>query len=209
MKKLLIAATVAAAAAATPALALGPVDIDTGIVYWLSETEDESETVDSEAPGGFVDLGFGDHWVVGVSYFKADPDGGDSIDFTNVSVKYKFISASRNNFFALGVGAEQLGIGNADSTSARVFAEGRVSMKIVYFYARAAYLPELGDLDTGVGTFQGDSGTDFDAGVGIKPLPFFYIYAGYADKTRTFEIPSFGDVDLKVNGPYAGVGFNF
>ncbi|HEX6850089.1 MAG TPA: hypothetical protein VF139_01690 [Candidatus Polarisedimenticolaceae bacterium] len=208
MKKLLMAAAIVAAAG-TPALALGPVDIDLGVVYWVSETEDDTEAVDSEAPGGFVDLGFGDHWVVGASYYKADPDGGEGIDFTNVSVKYKFISASRNNFFALGAGVEQLGIADDSSTSARVFAEGRVSVKIVYFYARAAYLPALGDIDTGVGTFKGDTGTDFDAGIGIKPLPFFYIYAGYTDKTRTFELPLAGDVDLKVKGPYAGVGFNF
>lgn len=200
MKRLLIAAAVAVAAAGTPALALGPVDIDLGVVYWLSETEEGDVTADSEAPGGFVDLGFGDHWVVGASYYKADPDGGDSVDFTNLTVKYKFISATRNNFFALGAGAEKLSGGDESATSARVFAEGRVSVKIVYFYARAAYLPSLADL----GPLKGDTGTDFDAGVGIKPLPFFYIYAGYADKTREYE-----QLEFKVNGPYAGVGFNF
>lgn len=200
MKRLLIAATVSVAAAGTPALALGPVDIDLGVVYWLSETGEGSEEVDSEAPGGFVDLGFGDHWVVGASYYKADPEGGDKVDFTNVSVKYKFISASRNNFFAVGAGAESLGAADESATSARVFVEGRVSAKIVYFYARAAYLPSLGDL----GPLRGDTGTDFDAGVGIKPLPFFYIYAGYTEKTREYE-----QVELSVKGPYAGVGFNF
>jgi hypothetical protein len=201
MKKLWIAATVAVAAAAgTPALALGPVDIDLGAVYWLSETEDGDATVDSEAPGGFVDLGFGDHWVVGGSYFKADPENQDGIDFTNVSVKYKFISASRNNFLAIGAGAEKLGVGDESATSARVFAEGRVSVKIVYFYARAGYLPALADL----GPAKGDTGSDLDAGIGIKPLPFFYLYAGYTDKTRKYDL---GDLDVK--GPYAGVGFNF
>lgn len=198
-----------AAALASPAKALGPVDIDAGVQYWDSDTEVDTVSEGSSAAGAFVDLGLGDHWVIGAAYDKVDPDSGSGGDFTSVNVKYKFLAPSRNNFFAVGAGMERLSIEDADSTSARVFAEGRVSVKIVWFYARVAYIPSLDDLSNSSGTLKGDTGKDFDAGVAVKPAPFVYLFAGYKDKTRTFDEPGSGKFDVKVKGPYAGVGFNF
>jgi hypothetical protein len=200
----------AAAVVASPAMALGPVDIEAGAIYWFSDTEVLGTSEGSDAPGAFFDLGLGDHWVIGASYYKVDPDSTGSFDFTNVNAKYKFLSASRNNFFAVGAGVERLSSDEDSSTSGRVFAEGRVSAKIVYFYARAAYLPSLGDIEADGGMLKGDTGKDFEAGVAVKPAPFIYLYAGYKNNSRKFEDPSTGDkLELKVDGPIAGVGFNF
>jgi hypothetical protein len=206
---------VALATALAPAQAVGPVDGEVTALYWESETEFDAIVEGSGAPGARADLWFWDRWGASAALFEPSPEGaldGSDLGYANIDLKWRFLSASQNNFLAIGAGWERFtldGVTEGTSDGVRVLAEGRVGIvKILYFYGRAAYLPELSDLDTGTVVLTNGKGQEGEAGLQLKPLPFLQIFAGYRVNETEFDTPA-GPLELKNEGPVVGLGVNF
>jgi hypothetical protein len=200
---------------ALPARAVGPVDGEVTVLYWDSTTDAQGASEGSGNAGGRAELWFLERWGVSGSYFRPSPGGalsGTDLETTDLDLKFRLLSPSRENFVAIGAGWQKLDVSGDVSGSAsgpRIVAEGRFSIKIVYLFARAAYAPELGDLTLGSDRYKNGSGQQLEAGVQVKPLPFFQIFAGYRADKATFDAPEGGTASVENKGPFAGVGFNF
>lgn len=195
------------------AFAAGPVDIEVGLAYWLSEAEETgTESVDSEDLGGWVELGVS-RWGFALSHWQIAPDEGGDSDTTALDVKFRVFEPTEGNYIALGVGGEKFSFEGSgfedDFTSGRVLVEGGVSIKIVKIKGRYAYLPSLGDLNVGPVRFEGDTGYEAEAMVSVHPFPFFFVHAGYRLQSLDFDVPDVGTFNQEVKGPFAGVGFKF
>ncbi len=212
MKRVIVIAAAALICApfVTPARALGPVDAEIAATYWSSDVESGLLTESSKDAGGWAEVSLG-RWAFAASRWQASPEGsltGVDPTATAVDVKYRVFNPSSNNFIALGVGGAHRELLDDDTTVARVVAEGRFSVKVVYVFLRAAYLPSLSDIRSGSFTLDGDKGAEADAGVAFHPAPFFYLHAGYR-QTRYDFTDALGDVRIETKGPYAGLGFKF
>jgi hypothetical protein len=191
--------------------AVGPIDVELGALYWCASTDDGFAHEHSGAPAGFGNLWIKNSFGVGASRYDARPKGsleGTDSDFTTVDVRWRWLSVSRNNFVAVGLGAERVGLVDDATTAPRVSVEGRVSVKIVYFFARGAYLPTLGSMTIGGVPYDGKTGLELEGGLAVKPAAFIHIYAAYKSNTIDMTGPS-GDVSLTSSGPAVGLVFSF
>jgi hypothetical protein len=204
-------ALLAALVSINRAHAIGPVDVELGALYWGASTSDGIANDSSGAPGGFGSLWLKNSLGFGASRYDVHPEGnlaGTNEDFTTVDVRWRWLSASRNNFFALGLGAERIGIVDDATTAPRVSVEGRVSVKVVYFFAEAAYLPTLGSMTIEGVPYDGKTGLELDGGLAVKPAAFISIYAAYKSNKVDLTGPA-GNISLTSSGPAAGLVFNF
>jgi hypothetical protein len=191
--------------------AVGPVDVELGALYWGASTDNGIANESSGAPAAFGNLWIKNSLGLGASRYDASPEGsleGADSDFTTVDVRWRWLSASRNNFVALGVGAERVGFVDDATTASRVSVEGRVSVKIVYFFARGAYLPTMGSMVVDGTPYDGKTGYELEGGLAVKPAAFISIYAAYKSNTIDLAGP-LGDVSLTSAGPAAGLVFSF
>jgi len=191
--------------------AVGPVDVELGALYWGSSTDDGVANENSRAPGGFGSIWLKNSLGFGASRYDVSPEGslkGQDEDFTTVDVRWRWLSASRNNFVAVGLGAERVGVVDDATTAPRVSIEGRVSVKIVYFFARGAYLPTMGSMTIGGLPYDGKTGLELEGGLAVKPAAFISIYAAYKSNKIDLTGPA-GDVSLTSSGPAAGLVFSF
>jgi hypothetical protein len=210
---------------AGPALAVGPVDLEVGAVWWQSETEIESgsmsETYDSEAPGAHAQLWVG-NWGVNADWFETSIDeGGVDVDGTwfNVDVRRQW-AFTENNYFAVGVGWQMIDYDEWDTSGLRVSAEGRVGLfGLVMGYAEAGFYPELDDIEDGDMVGEDVMGYDVEVGVMIHPAPFLRLRAGYRMSSLEFDYRFAGspalmqeadpETSLSPDGFLVGVGFKF
>jgi hypothetical protein len=219
MRTLRLAAIVLAALAVplwpAPAVAVGPVDGEVTALYWDSDTDVSGVSEGSGDLGGRAEVWFLKRYGFSGEFFQPSPGGaldGTDLEYLNLDAKFRILAPSENNFLAVGVGWQKIDVSGdltGDTSGPRVVAEGRFSFKIVYIYGRVAWLPELGDLTLGSDTFTNGQGQELEAGVQIKPFPFFQIFAGYRADKVTFDAPEGGSLEVKNEGPVAGIGFNF
>ncbi len=219
MKTLRFAAIALAVFAASlwtvPALALGPVDGEVTALYWDSDTDVDGVSEGSGDVAGRAEIWFLTRWGVSGAYFQPSPGGlleGAELEYLNLDAKIKVFAPTENNFVALGLGWQTVDLSgeeSADTSGPRVVAEGRFSFKIVYFYGRVAWLPELDDIAFGETTLTNGEGQEAEAGIQIKPFPFFQIFAGYRADKMSFDAPEGGSFEVENKGPVAGIGFNF
>ena len=191
--------------------AVGSVDVELGALYWGASTDDGLAHEHSGGPGGFGNLWIKNSFGVAASRYDVSPEGslqGTDSDFTTVDVRWRWLSVSRNNFVAVGLGAERVGLVDDATTAPRVSVEGGVSVKIVYFFARGAYLPTLGSMSIAGVPYDGKTGLELEGGVAVKPAAFIHIYAAYKSNNIDMTGPT-GDVSLKSSGPAAGLVFSF
>jgi hypothetical protein len=88
-------------------------------------------------------------------------------------------------------------------------AEGRVGLtSILWFYGRAAYMPDLSDLDAGTVQFTNGSAFEYEFGLQIKPFPFLQLFGGYRQHKDEFDVP-LGTTTIKHDGILVGAGVNF
>lgn len=204
------------AAAAAPALALGPVDIELEGGYWDNDLDVEdasgTESEGAAAPylrGIFTVGRFG----LRLAHYESDTDRLGDAEYQSADVMFRLFKLTENNRLSVGAGVQRLaydtGSGDDSTTGARVAAEGRVGLfKLVFLYGEAAYYPDLGDITVGGVTVDDLSGFDVEAGVAIHPLPFLWINAGYRDVDIDGNVPG-SDVSLGASGYLAGVLFKF
>ena len=201
----------AAAVSTRPAKAIGPVDVEVGAGYWDADTEVVNVSESASAPGLFGNVWLKNALGFGVSRYEASPSGsleGADTDFTAVDAKWRFMNATRNNFVAVGLGAEQVGIVDDSTVAPRIVIEGRVSVKMVYFFGKGAYLPSLGEMHLEGVPVDGKTGTEMEAGVGVHPIPLMSINLSYKANSIDLETPG-GDMSIDNSGALLGLVFSF
>jgi opacity protein-like surface antigen len=231
MKKLLILAAILVLAPVT-ALAAGPVDGEIGAIYWNSEFDSTGAaalTSGAGSPGFRASLWMFNKYGIRAGMFRTDLDDFSNIetsDYTSLDFMWRPISPTQNNYFAVGLGWQDMDlntIGLQGSTSgARVNVEGRLGLgKIVFAYGEGSYLPALDDAaasSVAYGRFEDLSGYEYEIGVSVKPAPFVQIRAGYRMHSLDFKqtgldpLLGFGtemNGTAESSGFLAGLTFNF
>jgi len=213
-----IAPAALAAALVPPASAAGPVAGEVTALYWGSSTTiDTAPSEHSYDAAARADLWFVKKLGVSASWYRPQPEDAlgqvDSMQYANVDLKWRFLSPTKNNFFALGAGWQQVEAADvfADETTSgpRVVAEGRVSfVKVLYGYGRAAWLPALKDWELLGTPMTGGKGYEAEAGLQIKPAAFIQIFLAYRLSHTEFESAG-GPFDVDHDGPVLGFGVNF
>ncbi len=215
-------------ALATPVFALGPVDVEAGASYWLSDTKvaaGETTTVSSDDISLWAQI-WVKKWGAKAAVYKTDlsddiVEGPQQIDYTSLDFRYKVVRFSENNFLALGMGYQSIDVdtneGSIDSSGWRLSAETHVGLaRIVNFYGEGAYYFGMDDLKGG-GKTSGENlnGWELEVGVSIKPFPFFNIRAGYRQSNVDFDMtPEEAKAagpgsSIKPDGFIVGISINF
>lgn len=214
------------------ASAAGPIDGEIGAIYWNSDFESTGVATlnsDAAAPGLRASLWLFNRYGVRAGTYRSDLDSYSSIDSsdsTSLDVLWRPISPTQNNYFAVGLGYQQMDLNSiglsGDTTGARLSVEGRIGLgKIVFLYAEGAYAPRLDDAaaDTpGFGQFEDLSGMEYEVGVSWKMFPFVQLRAGFRDQEVEFNqtgidpLLGFGtqmEGTAESSGVLAGLTFNF
>ena len=212
---------------AAPALALGPMDGEVGALWWANEYETEGVSADAGVPGMNAEL----WWKsVGVrAQVLGDVDEvSSSSDYTALDVMWKAFSPTENNFFAVGLGWQDMGFTavnssvanpffSGDTAGVRVALEGRVGIVgMVYAYGQAAYLPAMDDAASDSLTpdeYNDMDGLEYEVGVSWKPAPFVSVRGGYRENQLDYTRRDLGgaesDESSDSSGFLLGVGFHF
>lgn len=216
------------AVAAAPAYAVGPVDVEIGLKYWVHDVEFEdgfgdSETYDGDAPAFFAEvwvnkLGFAGSW----HQSRVDENEGEiDIDFQAIDARWKVLKLTDNNFLAVGAGVQQIEWDiegdKVDSTGFRIVADGQFGLgKIVYGFGEAVYYLGMGDADfSSGGGLEDIDGWELEFGVSVKPFPFLNAKAGYRMSELNAEIQMemlrVGNLkfDTSFDGWFGAVSVNF
>jgi hypothetical protein len=208
-------ATLCALAATPPARAAGPVSGELTALWWTSDSSITSTSEGSSAGGGRADLWFIDKVGLAGSLFAANPGGtmsGNDLRWAQADVKWRWMSLSKNNFIATGLGWERLSVDGLDdniSTGPRLVVEGRAGIvRILYFYGRGAWMPKLSDIGSTAASLTNGNGREAEAGFQIKPWPFVQFFVGYRYDYAGYDSPV-GPIDIETKGPVVGTGFNF
>ncbi|MDQ7005731.1 MAG: outer membrane beta-barrel protein [Acidobacteriota bacterium] len=218
IRRHLLFALVLLACASAPALALGPVDGEFGVIYWLSDTDitvaGDTGSWDSEDIGFHGQLWLA-KWGLRAGVYKTDLDigNGAQITYSHLDVQRKLFAPTENNFFALGLGWQQVKIDTDLSNTAsglRLSAEARIGLVgVIYLYGDGAYYISLGDFDT---ELTNPEGWEVEVGISYKPAPFINFRAGYRAHTLDVDTPDLGPGtggSIEPSGLILGASVNF
>ena len=215
-----------------PALAVGPVDGEFGAVWWASDFDASeagtSVSADAGAPGFRAEMWMFKRWGLRAERYssKLDEFDGPDSDYTSVDFRWRAFSPSENNYFAFGVGWQQMDLGtiglDGSTAGARVGAEGRIALAgVVCLYGQGSYLPALDDtpaVDPALGRFENLDGYELETGVSWKIAPFISLRAGYRAQSINFTRTGFEpipdgptelDGEAESTGFLAGMTFRF
>ncbi len=233
MRKTTITLAVLLFAFVSPALALGPVDVEVGAAYWLSDTSLDFAGESLSADSADMNL-WGQIWVTKwgakAAIYKTDLDhkefdGSFQIDYTSLDLRYKVLELTDNNFIAVGVGYQKVEFDSVDASSLdttgwRVSTEAHIGLgRMINFYGDGAYYFGLDDISQEGDTLARDpSGWELEVGVSFKPAPFLNIRAGYRKSSLDMDIldggprkdmPSTYGYSIDSDGFILGVSANF
>ncbi len=210
---------------ATPALAMGPVDGEVGALWWANEYDTEGASADAGVPGFNAELWWQSKFGVRAQVLGDVDDTSSSSDYTAVDVMWKAFSPTENNFFAVGLGWQDmdftapnstLPVFSGDTSGLRVAVEGRVGIVgMVYAYGQAAYLPSMDDAtdSTTSNQFNDMDGLEYELGVSWKPAPFISVRGGYRENQLDYDRVDVLGVNnsesSESSGFLLGVGFHF
>lgn len=194
-----------------PARALGPVDGEVILSLWNNQFE--SDLGDGEADVGSLtasgEIWVGDNWGLRIARFESDLEETELSNETRtqLEIRRRLLSASDNNFFAIGVGAESIDLVNGESSEGlRLSAEARLALTpITYFYGRGAYLPWMED----AGEFSEISGSELEFGVSFTPLPFVSVKLGYLTLDLDYEDAAGNGSSASSDGFLVGAGLHW
>ena len=195
-----------------PAMAVGPVQGEVGAVWWANNFDASAGLAnvssDAGAPGFHAELWIMNKYGFRAERFSSDLDdiGGASADYTSIDVLWRPISPTGNNFFAVGLGWQEMDLAtvglDGDTSGVRVAAEGRVGLgALFYAYAQGSYFPSLDEANASnpqLGRFEDLDGHEYEIGVSWKVFPFMSMRAGY----RTYNV-NFNETGID---PLLGIG---
>ena len=126
----------------------------------------------------------------------------------SVDIKRQFFSRAANTYLAMGLGWDDIGLSNDDSTHGmRLVAEGRVGVYgPAYIFGQAALAPWMSDTASFIDPF----GKEIELGVGFQPLPTMSFKAGY--RSYWLDLMNLENDALQRNqsdGFYIGGGLNW
>lgn len=197
------------------ALAVGPVDVDAKVMYWLGELDIDGESDDMDGAGLDLDLWFTDKLGATLLYYPTSGSGmldGVDMDYMSLDLKWKVYSPSEGNYVAVGAGYQDSELSDdfesLDTSGFRVFVDGAVGFNdFIQGYASYVFLPSLDSIQEGF-VDDGD-GSEYEAGLRFT-VSKVDIYAGYRAHNMSFDIVGGGPtIDIDNDGFVAGVGFRF
>lgn len=188
------------------------VDGNANLAWWSNNVSASvlDPAFDIGTVGGDAELWWRQRWGLGGSLFRSDVVEANSAagqDFTSIDFKRRVLSATRNNFLALGLGYESIGLGVDGSTRGpRLLIEGRLGVTpIVFVYGQTAWLPALED----TGRIADPDGFELEAGIAIKPLPHLSFRAGYREFRLDFKSLEGANESTRSKGVVFGAGIHF
>jgi hypothetical protein len=181
------------------------------LLYWFSEDEVGSVSANSDNAALRGELWFNDRWGFTGGLYQTDPSGSlGGVDYFNIDGKFRVISATDNNWLAVGLGYQNIDAGIASTSGFRLTLDGHLSlMSILQGYARVAWMPDLDNLTLGITNLSGGSATEFDIGLMLHPVPLLGIWGGWRTFDTDFDQSGGSSFDLTSNGPYLGIGLDF
>lgn len=163
----------------THVAAVNPLDGQATVHWWANDFDADigDGDVDAGALGGEVQVWWNETWGLQGALYRSDTTGGNDIDYLNLDVKRRLFSATEHNFVAAGVGYERLDMtGNGNAQGVRLLLEGRLGLAgTVYAYGQTAWLPVFEDTETR----EDLDALEFEVGIGVAPLPFLTLNAGW------------------------------
>ena len=194
-----------------PLQASGQVSGEAILAWWANDFEADlgEGEIDAGSVGGHLDL-WGGKWGGRAALYSsdlADAASADDVNYFSLDLKYRFVSPSKNNYFAGGIGWQRLDLIDGDDTNGvRLVLDGRVSLiGILYLYGQGAWLPWLDDTDLRTDL----KGFEFEGGVSLQPLPLLSLRLGW----RIFEVdstgPAGGDRSDRSSGPVVAAGLHW
>ncbi len=201
--------------APSTALALGPVDVDAKVMYWLGELDFAGEgSDDMDGVGLDLDLWFTDKFGATLMYYPTSGGGmldGLDMDYMSLDLKWKVYSPGESTYVAVGAGYQDnemdMGFDSVDTSGFRVFVDGAVGFNdFIQGYASYVFIPSLDALDD---VFDDGDGSEYELGVRFA-VKIVDIYAGYRAHNMSFNFIEGGPaLDFDTDGFVAGVGFRF
>ena len=181
------------------------------LLYWFSEDDVGGVSADSDNAAFRGELWFNDRWGLTGGLYQTDPSGSlNGVDYFNIDGKVRVISATDNNWLAVGLGYQNIDAGFADTSGFRVTLDGHLSLlSILQGYARVAWMPDLDNLTLGITNLSGGSATEFDIGLMLHPVPLLGIWGGWRTFDTDFDQSGGASFDLTSEGPYLGIGLDF
>lgn len=173
---------------ASGALAAGPVDGEAGLNWWANDFDADlgAGDVNAGAFGGHLQLWWKETWGLKGALYRsdlADSGNADDVDYLSVDLKRRLVSATENNFLAAGLGYERLDLRGGDTQGLRILVEGRVGLVgAVWAYGHSAWMPVFDD----TAAREDQDAWEFEAGIGLSPLPFLKLSAGWRKFTLDF-----------------------
>lgn len=191
---------------ASPALAVGPVDVEVGVAYWQQDYTWQTDPGDFAIARSADDLGYWGkiwafNWGLSAAQFKGNWNGGTT-DYLSIDLMRKVIHPTRNNYLALGVGWQQIDyqvdigtlVASTDSTGARLVADARVGLiGMLYAYGNAAYLFGMSGPDFDDNKYGTGDGIEYEFGLAVKPAPFLWLRVGYRLTRVSWNFAANGD----------------
>ncbi len=196
----------------TTVSALGPIDGEVILSLWNNQFE--SDVLNGEVDVGSLtasgEIWIGDNWGIRAARYENDLEESAISDQnrTQLEIRKRFISLSDNNFFALGLGLEDIDLINGESSKGpRVSAEARLGLTpLIYIYGRGALMPEMED----AGNFRNLSGSEVEFGVSFTPLPFVSIKAGFLKLDLEYDNVTTGSGgETRSDGLLIGAGIHW
>ncbi len=180
---------------ALPLNAAGPIDGEVSAIWWANDIDAKSATdatsVDAGAAGLRAELRMFKRYGLNAGHYRSDAEG-TSIDYTNIDFMWRALAPTENNFVALGVGWQSMGIDGfaTDTSGLRFSVEGRVELPVgLYAYGHGSYLPSLQDaeLDGSVlGNVEDLDAHEYELGVAWAATPIIRVHAGYRVSSLSF-----------------------
>jgi hypothetical protein len=158
---------------ALPARASGPIDGEAGMLTWVVDTDDYTDTsIDTASIGGYAELWLDQRWGFRTASYRVSEDAVSMApdEQTLIDLKYRLVSRADNTYVALGLGWEQDRFGAEGNTSAaRVVIDSHIGvLGALYLYGEAGWAPQMGDL----GLREDLSSISVETGLVLNPLPF-------------------------------------
>ena len=165
---------------------------------------------DAGTVGGEAEVWWQHRWGLKGSLFKSDileSNSKEGPDFLSIDLKRRVISASRNNFMALGLGWESIDLGGGgDTQGPRLVLQGSLGLTpVLSVYGHTAWLPALEESRR----MSDPDGFEFEAGIAVKPFPFLSFRAGYRQFQLDFKSLEGANETSKSKGVIIGAGVDF
>lgn len=140
---------------------------------------------DAGTVGAEGEVWWAQKWGIKGSLYKSDvveSNSREGPDFLSVDIKRRLISPTENNFLALGLGWQDVELGQGvDTQGYRLLLQGGLGLTpVLSIYGHTAWLPGMVESDE----LEDPKGLEFEAGIALKPFPFVSFRAGY----RTFKL---------------------